>query len=730
MSAKRISEGVVGGPLPKLSTSDWKPPINEVSIREFITDLGELFLELNVGTLKLPDATVVTEVRSHRAVRLSPESAPVPLSRLIVDEDGAFTFEVLCGGLIESGTCTWTDLQILKPYLNRMLSHEKSNFKFCPGILSFDEQFGDKIRFPPSKLRRWGFPSKRCDSTTCKVLFELGRSARMESRVLESVVCPDCKRFEKELNSLKKTAMERSPADNLQRTAASFNTPLKYLSPSSRSAHLSSSREKRWNLTRSLAKYEHLAITLSEKQSGELSQACKTIEHDFPHELQTVMTGNEGQDESREALQDAWESDKAAWTHDQARNENGSHGNRWSMLTYRVALAVFTRSTAAYEALQGFGILNLPSVRSLKHITSAYIEKPGRCEGSIQYQKERYDALKLEKAKEATPPIGEGILIFDEVKVISKVLWNSRSEEMYGLAMTDADMSSLGDVFSELSEKKVERTEYALQFIWRDMTAKFDVYGPYFTSQSSLDSKFTLPCLLDTLRLLHNFGFKSNAVVCDGAATNMSLIKSMMGVRGSFGHKAPETADRHTVPSSICHPFWPKQRLYFIICPSHQLKNMINALNSSRSRNTRGTKDFQSSSGTSFGWKCIHDLYEREVSRMKQCVPREVPKLRKNFVLRDAWTKLNVLPAKVMQQDEVLTELAQYLLTPHPDNPLVEASHQYLSACNLMFEMGTLSHIPVKGPDSEPLLCIVEGFMFFEDWINSLIARHPSLRAY
>ena len=211
------------------------------------------------------------------------------------------------------------------------------------------------------------------------------------------------------------------------------------------------------------------------------------------------MAGNEDENESCEALQDAWERDKAAWKHDQRYNECGSHGTRWSMLT-------FTRSRAAYEALQGFGILKLPSVRSLKHFTSAYIDKPGRCGESIQFQKAWHDALKAQKREEAAPPLGDGILIFDEVKVISKVLWNSHSEEVYGLAMTGEDMSSLCDVFSQLSNKNVERTEFVLQFIWRDMTSKFDVYGPYFTSHSSLDSKFTPACLLQSLRLLHDFG--------------------------------------------------------------------------------------------------------------------------------------------------------------------------------------------------------------------------------
>ena len=63
-----------------------------------------------------------------------------------------------------------------------------------------------------------------------------------------------------------------------------------------------------------------------------------------------------------------------------------------------------------------------------------------------------------------------------------------------------------------------------------------------------------------------------------------------------------------------------------------QLKNMINALFSSKEN---GTKQFNRVDG----WKSITDLYEREL----------VPKLRKAHCLCDSWTKLNVLPAKIMQ---------------------------------------------------------------------------------
>ncbi len=70
-----------------------------------------------------------------------------------------------------------------------------------------------------------------------------------------------------------------------------------------------------------------------------------------------------------------------------------------------------------------------------------------------------------------------------------------------------------------------------------------------------------------------------------------------------------------------------------------QLKNMINTLYSSQ---RGGTKSFKLD-GIEFGWKAIIDMYKRE------CERRNIPRLRESYVIRDAWTKLNVAPAKVMQ---------------------------------------------------------------------------------
>ena len=72
---------------------------------------------------------------------------------------------------------------------------------------------------------------------------------------------------------------------------------------------------------------------------------------------------------------------------------------------------------------------------------------------------------------------------------------------------------------------------------------------------------------------------------------------------------------------------------------------MIAALYSSRDD---GTKDFLNDE-VHFGWDTIVDVYKADLLRAKYGQSRRVPKLQYSFVIRDAWTRLNVMPAKIMQ---------------------------------------------------------------------------------
>lgn len=104
----------------------------------------------------------------------------------------------------------------------------------------------------------------------------------------------------------------------------------------------------------------------------------------------------------------------------------GKSGNRWSAITYRIALAVFTRSPAAYDALKSYGVLQLPSLSAIKQFTSANYQSAGTNFQHLQEARKSYTAYIEERVEQGLQnPMHTGVVIFDEVKVVMKVHWNS-----------------------------------------------------------------------------------------------------------------------------------------------------------------------------------------------------------------------------------------------------------------------------------------------------------------
>ena len=139
--------------------------------------------------------------------------------------------------------------------------------------------------------------------------------------------------------------------------------------------------------------------------------------------------------------------------------------------------------------------------------------------------------------------------------------------------MTPEDMSSLQDIYSSLgSEQESQQATYMLQFLWRDLTSKFDVMGPYYSSAETLKSKFILACLYETMRLCQLYGLQTSAVVCDGASANLTALKTATECLGAYGAAAGTSQQRYSIPSpKFENPFNPPHLVHWIICPSHQV---------------------------------------------------------------------------------------------------------------------------------------------------------------
>ena len=157
-------------------------------------------------------------------------------------------------------------------------------------------------------------------------------------------------------------------------------------------------------------------------------------------------------------------------------------------------MAIYIRSPAAYQTLQSFGILKLPSKSTLQSYLGAFIHEPGASTACITDQVSHFVAYKSETVRLGKQePKGDGALIFDEVKVACQLMWNSRSNQLIGLAMTPQDLASLNDLYALLKNpEESKQTSYILQFLWRDLTSAYDIVGPYFTSSATVETKFVL----------------------------------------------------------------------------------------------------------------------------------------------------------------------------------------------------------------------------------------------
>ena len=234
----------------------------------------------------------------------------------------------------------------------------------------------------------------------------------------------------------------------------------------------------------------------------------------------------------------------------------------------RTALAVYSRSPAAFESIREMGILQLPSASSLRPYLSAHRD-PGVNEEHLELQHKLYTEhveAKIRKGK--MKPTKDGVLIFDEVHVQSGVVWNSKNNQILGVAMSSADLPALHDIYAVLDDdEKVKQTHYVLQFVWRDLSSKFDVVGPYYTSETGFDAQFTLACVHDAMYHLSAFNFKVLGLIGDGASWNQSLFKQLCGHKGKYRSAA---GDGYDVPASFTNPFT-GDRVSCMICPSHEV---------------------------------------------------------------------------------------------------------------------------------------------------------------
>ena len=103
------------------------------------------------------------------------------------------------------------------------------------------------------------------------------------------------------------------------------------------------------------------------------------------------------------------------------------------------------------------------------------------------------------------------------------------------------------------------------------MSSSFDAIEPYFTAERSVETKFLVSCLFESMFVLETYGFQVYGLVYDGVSCNLSLLKHLCGTSGQYGTDEDEGVT--IVPSSFSNPY-SGNSVHLIICPSHQVSQL------------------------------------------------------------------------------------------------------------------------------------------------------------
>ena len=379
---------------------------------------------------------------------------PLPGARVVVSHEGLAYFQPDGGSKEVLEENVFQDPEAL----DRLLCKLGSRWHYCCGIAKhiYDEHTGN-IRYTPKDYVEEASPCHVVRTGKCKRWF-YARTAK-KNLITNQVSCPECNLFFR----CKRRSNSRNDipsSKKMSRLDVSSTFLHKFLSPSSKKVKQRKNKQHRkitkQKVARLRVQVEKNKFILEQEQNQEMIDIVSTINEKYKGQLENIWKEAEQEkgQETQALLKEIWEKDtldRTAFYHDQAKNITGRKSNKWSTITYRIALAVHSRSPAAYEALKSFKILQLPSTSSLKSFKGARLHQPGINAGIGMYVKEQpqnYIKYKDEVTRRGqNVPLHEGILIFDEVKVNSKVKWSSSGQKFFGLALTDKEFGLLYDVY-------------------------------------------------------------------------------------------------------------------------------------------------------------------------------------------------------------------------------------------------------------------------------------------
>lgn len=247
------------------------------------------------------------------------------------------------------------------------------------------------------------------------------------------------------------------------------------------------------------------------------------------------------------------------------------------------AVSIYSRSPSAYSALKNLGILQLPCKQQVEKLIKSENTAAGLNESAIAKEFFKYSQFsKLQKEKGRPEPLEFGAVIFDETKVQSKILFDMNGGTVKGFAMTPEELPFLQDIFESVDPTRNIKASYILQFIWRDLTSSYSIIGPHFAGEKSWNHSFLYDCLMRTVKLFSLYKFRVKILVCDGALSNLALLKLLAGYKVcQIPVKEEDIGIERYIPKmEFNNPYDEEEDsvVYIMTCPSHQVSQVENLI--------------------------------------------------------------------------------------------------------------------------------------------------------
>ena len=125
------------------------------------------------------------------------------------------------------------------------------------------------------------------------------------------------------------------------------------------------------------------------------------------------------------------------------------------------------------------------------------------------------------------------------------------------------------DLFTDDGAPVPQEARYVLQFMWRDEASQFDCLGPWFTHTTNFKGSELNRIFWKVMDLYASVNMQVHLVVCDAASVNVKFIKLNC-------FSAADIDSPNFNPS--CRNPYTKNPMYFILDPSHMIKNFRNQL--------------------------------------------------------------------------------------------------------------------------------------------------------